>query len=144
MYPEHSESIATASRGARSSQFANISVCLDDAHALLATRANLLLSGAEAATAQVLRSLRPELRQPVWETSAAPFSLPSTPVGTLIVRRAAGLAAADQVRLLHWVRDHQPQVQVVTITPRPLFPMVMRGSFLETLYYSLNTVYLEL
>jgi hypothetical protein len=144
MYSEPSQWTTVPTGGDASSQVAKISVCLDEARALLVTHANLLLSGPGAITSEVLRSLRPVLRQPVWTTGAAPLSLPSTSVGTLIVRRAAGLAAEDQVRLLQWVRDQRPYVQVITITPKPLFPLITRGAFLETLYYTLNMVYVKI
>src|SRR5207249_3576500 len=34
------------------------------------------------------------------------------------------------------------RVQLVTTTPKALLPFVVRGAFLETLYYRLNVVYL--
>ena len=110
---------------------------VQDARALLATRAHLLLTGPERFTSEIVQCLRSSLRQPVWETNATSLSLPTASPGTLIVRHAMCLAADDQVRLLQWIRDHR-STQLITITEEPLFPLVRGGTFLERLFYTLN------
>jgi hypothetical protein len=110
---------------------------VQEARALLATRAHLLLTGPERFTSETMHFLRSALRQPVWETNATPLSLPTASPGTLIVRHAMCLAADDQVRLLQWIRDHR-STQLITITEEPLFPLVRGGTFLERLFYTMN------
>ncbi len=122
----------------------NVGVSSEEWRVLFTARPNLLLVGDEAVTSEVLQALRPALQKPVWVTSAAPLSLPSSSKGTVIVQDGISLAAEDQVRLLQWLTDHQPGVQLVTTTPKPLLPLVLRGAFLETLYYRLNMVYVAL
>jgi hypothetical protein len=113
-----------------------------EARWLLATRANLLFTGPERIASEILQSLRPPLSQPAWETNATRLSLPTASTGTLIIRQAACLAAEDQMRLSQWIDDHR-STQLITITSEPLFPLVKRGTFLETLYYMLNTVQVD-
>ena len=115
----------------------------EDWRVLFSARPNLLIVGDQAATSAMLRALLPTLQKPVWITAAESLSLPSASRGTLILQGATSLAAADQVRLLQWLSDHQPGVQLVTTIPKPLLPFVLRGAFLDTLYYRLNVVYLE-
>jgi hypothetical protein len=123
-------------------RLADVRLPPEEVRALLTIQPNLMLSGPEAITSAVIRSLRPVLRQPVWETDAEALTPPTTPVGAVIVWCAASLAAEDQTRLLRWIRDHL-RVQLVTITEKPMFPLVSRGAFLAPLYYLLNTMYVE-
>ena len=44
--------------------------------------------------------------------------------------------------LSDWVSSER--IQIVTTSTVPLFPLVTRGAFLETLYYRLNVIYVEL
>ncbi|MGB7219477.1 MAG: PA2169 family four-helix-bundle protein [Vicinamibacterales bacterium] len=111
---------------------------------LVTARPNLLLVGDRAVTRKLLRALFPALQEPVWATTGASLTLPVSLPATLIVQDATGLAHVDQVRLLQWLSGQQPGVQLVTTTPKSLLPFVLRGTFLETLYYRLNVVCLEL
>ena len=138
-----SQSTTTATGQRFPARLADIRLPPEKVRALLTIQPNLLLSGPEAITSAVLRSLRPVLRQPVWETDAAALTLPTTPMGAVIVLSAASLSAEDQIRLLQWIHDQQLRVQLVTITAKPLFPLVSRGAFLAPLYYLLNTLYVE-
>jgi len=124
-------------------RLARVGVCPDDACVLLTSQPNLLLSGPDATTADVLQVLWPLLRQPVWETSGAAFALPPGLARTVVVRHAAGLTFENQQRLWQWVGDHEPRIRLVTTSPEPIFPLVARGVFLKPLYYLLNTMYLE-
>ena len=42
-----------------------------------------------------------------------------------------------------WMRGTDRPQQVVSLTTRPLFPLVTRGSFDEDLYYRLNVIMLR-
>lgn len=50
----------------------------------------------------------------------------------------------QQVRLLTWMDCHIADVQVVSVARHPVFPLVLAGTFLNKLYYRLNTLYLPL
>jgi sigma-54-interacting transcriptional regulator len=118
-------------------------VSAEEWRVLITARPNLLLVGDEAVTSEFLGALLPALQEPLWVTTAARLSLPTSSPGTLIVQDATSLAAADQMRLFQWLCDHQPGTQLVTTAAKPLMPFVLRGTFLETLYYRLNEMYVE-
>jgi hypothetical protein len=111
---------------------------------LRACRHNVLLEGPVAATNAGLHLLQPPIRGPiVWNGPQTPLNLPSGEVGRLILRGVAGLSAEDQARLLVWLRGLGSRTQIVSTTERPLFALVARGLFDETLYYRLNVMLLR-
>jgi sigma-54-interacting transcriptional regulator len=107
---------------------------------------NVLLAGTPTAVSSALAALHLSVRQPVVTWGAAgPLHLPSLPCsGTLILRDVDMLDREDQERLTVWLEHVWGKVQVVSTTRVPLFPLVERGDFLDTLYYRLNFVYLGL
>jgi hypothetical protein len=44
----------------------------------------------------------------------------------------------EQFQLLQWMDEHRPQL--VSFTPTPIFPLVCKRRFLDTLFYRLNVV----
>jgi transcriptional regulator of acetoin/glycerol metabolism len=48
-----------------------------------------------------------------------------------------------QIHLLEWLAAAIGRIQVVCTTPAPLLPQVRAGAFIDTLYYRLNTVYVD-
>jgi transcriptional regulator of acetoin/glycerol metabolism len=64
--------------------------------------------------------------------------------GALVVHDISALTAPEQDRLLGWLDDPHRRTQVVCTTTEPLFPLVARGLFDETLYYRLNVILLQL
>ena len=50
------------------------------------------------------------------------------------------LPADDQLRLLDWLERAEGRTQVVSTSSTPLLPLVHSGRFIDTLYYRLNTV----
>jgi transcriptional regulator of acetoin/glycerol metabolism len=54
------------------------------------------------------------------------------------------LTLEEQRRLLEWLQETAGRTRVVSTTSAPLLPLVEDGVFLDTLYYRLNTVYVEL
>lgn len=104
---------------------------------------NVLLAGTPIALSAALAVLQFSVRQPVvtwW--AAGPLALPSLPTsGTLILREVDMLAREDQERLLDWLERVWGKVQVVSTTRLPLFQLVERGDFLDTLYYRLNLLF---
>jgi hypothetical protein len=111
---------------------------------LRACRHNVLLEGSLSATNAVLGLLEPHIRGPiVWNGPQTPLNLPGGELGGLILRGVADLSAGDQTRLLAWLGGPGSRTQIVSTTERPLFALVARKLFDETLYYRLNVVLLH-
>ena len=68
----------------------------------------------------------------------------STQTGTLVLNGVDDLTHKDQHRLFEWLEPAGRCVRVISTTAVPLFPRVESGHFIETLYYRLNTVMLEI
>ena len=66
------------------------------------------------------------------------------PQGAVIIREIGALNTAQQRRLHEWIGRTAGATQVIVTSGVPIFPSVERGTFLDLLYYRLNTVYLEL
>jgi hypothetical protein len=116
---------------------------LAQVQSLCAGSPNLLLIGPGAVAEEFLVPLMPSLASPIVYLDAANPALPATPVGTIIVHDVARLTAAHQAQFLEWLRG-QKETAVIALSPRPLFPRVRRGAFLDPLYYRLNTVVVQL
>lgn len=105
-------------------------------------RVNLLLIAPDGVVRFVLESLLLDLQEPIdrWRPGD-PLTLPSPDSqGTLVLHEAAALTPADQLRLLDWLERAEGRTQVVTTSSTPLLARVKMGSFIDTLYYRLNTV----
>ena len=110
----------------------------------LSTRANLLLIGPDDITGAFLKAVRPHLQEPVAilrEGDA--FALPPGPVGTLILINVGAFSPPDQSHLCDALSDRLSGTQVISTSATGLMPMLTAKSFLETLYYRLNTIYID-
>jgi hypothetical protein len=115
----------------------------DDWQAFLQTRANLLVTGRDAALRAFLRVARPLLLAPI-RSVAGDQPLALGPTNTLIVRHIDRLSHAAQARLLAWLnRPEQSGTQIVSTSSAPLFQLVRAGGFDHDLYYRLNTILLK-
>jgi hypothetical protein len=103
-----------------------------------------LLIGPAANVDAALVRLLPNLRPPLlhWQPWAVE-ELPQTTRGTLVMWDVESLSQGQQAQLLAWMEDRLA-VQVISISERPLFPLVRRKEFLDALYYRLNVVCVEL
>jgi hypothetical protein len=111
---------------------------------ICASRHNVLLEGPPACTEAVLHLLKPYLDKPVTlKRSGAPLEL-HTKRGALVMHDIGAFSGVEQDRMLGWLDDPQSRMQVVCTTTEPLFPLVERGLFDETLYYRLNVILLQL
>jgi transcriptional regulator of aromatic amino acid metabolism len=81
-------------------------------------------------------------RSPVWKCEGSPLTLPKEGVGTLLVQDVGALTSEEQRELLTWIELNRA-TQVVTVAPRPLYPGVAAGTFLDGLYYRLNVLVVE-
>ena len=112
---------------------------------ICASRHNVLLEGPQACTEAVLHLLKPYLDKPVTlKRSGAPLELHTAKRGALVMHDIGAFSGLEQDRMLGWLDDPQSRAQVVCTTTEPLFPLVTRGLFNETLYYRLNIILLQL
>ena len=105
---------------------------------------NALLIGSETRATAAMGRLRPYLRAPLvhWHPSA--LLEPPHATGTLVTWEADSLDQLQQALLLAWMDRNAADVQVISVAPCPVFPLVSEGTFLPALYYRLNTVCLAL
>ena len=105
-------------------------------------RVNLLLIAPDGVVQFVIESLLLDLKEPIarWRAGEQ-LVLPSPDQsGTLVLHEAGALSANDQIRLLDWLEQAEGRTQVVSTSTTPLLPRVHAGGFIDTLYYRLNTV----
>jgi hypothetical protein len=105
-------------------------------------RVNLLLIGRPRITRSVLDLLLRSFRDPLtsWnpgDSLALPRSMRG---GTLILNDVSTLTADEQRDLLDWLDWDAGRTQVISTTPVGLLARVHIGTFIERLYYRLNTV----
>jgi hypothetical protein len=118
---------------------------MDDWRLACSARANLLVIGLNGPIDQVVDSLGPDVGELIgtWccgERLALP---PSGKRGTVILHGVSGLPHADQVTLLGWLEQSDRAAQVVSTSLESLLPRVEAGTFIDTLYYRLNTICVE-
>lgn len=128
-----------------SSADSHVTFCDADLRALRALRPNALLIGGPPVTEAAIEILAPGFWKPITIRRAdSPLILLAAPSsGTLILKEPATLSLDDQQRLDIWCRA-STATQVVTTSTVPLLPFVERHLFLESLYYQLNALYVEL
>jgi hypothetical protein len=110
----------------------------------LPKRVNLLLTGPGPVTEGFVKAFRPHLQDPVVILRRGePFALPTAPFGTLFLADVGALTLEEQRRLYDWLEDRSSGMQVISVSATSLMPMVAAGTFLEGLYYRLNTIYVD-
>jgi hypothetical protein len=62
----------------------------------------------------------------------------------LVVHDVDALTAVEQRTLLDWLEAASARTQVVSTASVPLLPLVQAHAFNDTLYYRLNTIYVDL
>jgi hypothetical protein len=108
-------------------------------------RVNVLLVGSEEMVRLILQTELGVLKKPItsW-TPGQPFALPPAGrSGTLILRDVGALGPREQGELLEWLDRSNGTTQVISTTSLPILPRLRAGSFIDTLYYRLNTVYVD-
>ncbi len=117
----------------------------DDLRNIGMPRVNVLLIGADDVVWRVLAT-QLQLASPIatWQPGE-PFSLPSTAgARTVVIREVGKLTEAEQVRLLDWLDGAVGRTQVVSTSGTSLLPQLEDGAFINSLYYRLNTVCVDL
>ena len=105
-------------------------------------RVNLLLVGIDGGVWNVLRTLLPDLHEPIatWSAGQRLVLPPVSRTGTLILHDVGALSMDEQRRLLEWSERAAGLAQIISTSSTPLLPRVRAGAFIEILYYRLNTV----
>lgn len=105
-------------------------------------RVNLLLIAPDAVVRYVLESLLLNLQEPTTTWSPGqPLVLPRrSGAGTLVLHDVGSLSPELQLDLLAWLEEADGRTQIVSTSSAPLLPRVQCGAFIDTLYYRLNTV----
>jgi transcriptional regulator of acetoin/glycerol metabolism len=76
-------------------------------------------------------------------TLPGPLQLPVVRKGTLFLNDAAAMTLSQQIALNDWMGRGSGDVQIISVTSEPLWPLVEQGAFLEGLFYRLNVICLE-
>jgi Transcriptional regulator of aromatic amino acids metabolism len=71
--------------------------------------------------------------------ATTPFKLPTVPASMVVVDDVAALSLDEQHALLQWL-DRHCDAMVLSFAIEPVFPLVMKGTFLERLFYRINII----
>ena len=110
------------------------------------TRANVLVVGPEPLVKNVLKLVAPATRhEGIVQSREGRLRLPS-PLrpSTVVVQDVDALTTAEQRQLLEWLDAPNTRTQVISTASTPLLPRIDARTFNETLYYRLNTIYIDL
>ena len=119
---------------------------MEGSRVALIARVNVLLMGSDDLVEQIIDALRPGFCEPilVWRPASPLVLPPIAATGTLILRDVGAMPRGDQCRLCDWLEVAAGRTRVVSTTRQPLFPLLEAGTFVETLYYRLNVLHLQL
>jgi hypothetical protein len=109
--------------------------------------ANVLLVGAETQVVDFVSLLVPDLNEEkTIRPNRTPLQLPPTSshIGQVVVWDVGALTLQGQQELLEWLDQVKGRTQVISIATAPLFVRVETGAFDSTLYYRLNTIFIDL
>ena len=107
-------------------------------------RVNVLLAGRDEVVRLVVQTILGHVSKPVWTLSAGEdLLLPPIGPSTLVIYEVGALALREQIQLLEWSGGPLRDTQLISTTSAALIPRVTAGSFIDMLYYRLNTVYLD-
>ena len=111
------------------------------------SRTNVLIVGPEPHVNNALSLTAPDLtRDAVIQSRGGRLQLPAPSTGpaTVVVRDVDSLTPVEQRRLLEWLDAGSTRTQVISTASVPLLPLVEARGFNDTLYYRLNTIYIDL
>ena len=110
-------------------------------------KANLLVVGTEQLVSTLLGPLADDIdSNVVMRCREGLRRLPPTTsqCGTVVLRDVDALNEEEQIRLLRWMDSDTDRRQVISTASESLLPLVATRAFNATLYYRLNTVYIDL
>ncbi len=108
-------------------------------------RVNLLLVGVGGMTRNVVGMLLRDRDEPIasWSPGERLLLPPVARGGTVVLHEVGAMLPDDQLHLLNWLEHAVARTQVISTTSGPLLPLVQAGAFIETLFYRLNTICLD-
>ncbi len=109
-------------------------------------RVNLMVVGPGGPVQGVLELLQKTCAQPVvtWRPGER-LALPEPErVRTVVLHDVDSMGDDYQRDLAVWLERAGGRTQVISTSPAPVLPRVHMGEFLDTLYYRLNVVYIDL
>jgi Sigma-54 interaction domain len=114
--------------------------------AIMEAKPNVLICGESMFIDSFLHMLSRHCAPPLRRIahSGALGSLSNIGEGTVVLENADRYNVPDQKMVLDWIAYTGAGIQVITTTGNPLFDLVEQGQFLTSLFYRINTVYLEL
>jgi hypothetical protein len=109
-------------------------------------RVNILLVGAVGPIQGILELLQKTCASPiaVWRPGERLALPPIGRVRTFILHDVWSLPSDDQYALAAWLERAEGRVQVISTSTASLLHRVHSGEFLDTLYYRLNMVFVDL
>jgi hypothetical protein len=109
------------------------------------SRPNVLVVASSADVDRVFELMYPFLRTPIvaWVPRET-REVPATSFRTLVIRDVDALSGEQQENLVALICRVAEEIQIVSTSKSPIFPLVERAAFLDRLYYQLNVVYLDL
>jgi len=141
----NSETKPSTSRPYSESDSVSLSAA-SDLNVARATRANVLVVGPEPLVKNVLKLVAPAPRRDgLVQSREGRLHLPSPLCPpTVVVQDVDALTMAEQRQLLEWLDVPTTRTQVISTASMPLLPRIEALTFNETLYYRLNTIYIDL
>jgi hypothetical protein len=111
---------------------------------VLHNRPHTLLTGPAAAVDLTLAALMPLLEPPVCGWTPGEPLPPPAHIGTLVCRDVDRSTPDEQMALAIWLSQAAlDRPQVISTTTVALWRLVTEGLFLDTLYYCLNSVLID-
>ena len=105
---------------------------------------NVLVCGEPSDIEAFLDALKRETSRPLRRCGSIRELLAKRSDETLVLEDPSSSDDNDQRALLEWLEHDGLGVQLITTTNRPMFEAVQNGRFLDTLYYRLNTIHIDL
>lgn len=116
----------------------------DDWDLISTARVSVLLIGENGRISSAVEAVRAYLDQPLITLRCdRTLELPTVSLGTVILSGVEALALEDQHRLMDWLEPGN-RPQVISTSRVSLLPIVQAGMFIESLYYRLNTLCIDL
>ncbi len=119
---------------------------LEDCNLAQAARVNLHLVHVDSSLQGFVESFLLDRREPMpmWRPGDR-LALPLLARPRMMIFQNVGeLTLDEQRRLLAWIEGRGRSTQIISTTPTSLLPRVDDGTFLDTLYYRLNVVCVDL